>query len=156
MSKDVIVDFWEWYQNRKTRYYNPVAEHALDKCEEMLKQRQWESFGYWHRIYLRERRKSVNWYRRSHEMEQKLKKTTLTISIARRERENDVLVRAHNISYQRAFDQNGRGGSAFISSTALCGRRKPSVPALALSRRSARRQAMARNSIPCHGRSSAQ
>lgn len=74
MSKDVIVDFWEWYQNRNARYYNPVAEHALDKCEEMLQRRQWESFGYWHRIYLRERRKNLNWCRRSHEKEEKPKK----------------------------------------------------------------------------------
>jgi hypothetical protein len=56
---DVVVDFWEWYQRREARY-NPLASYALDKCEEMSQKRQWDSFGYWHTIYLRERRKASN------------------------------------------------------------------------------------------------
>jgi hypothetical protein len=55
---DIVVDFWNWYQQRNTRYHNPLAEYALDKCEEMLQRRQWKGFGYWHSIYLRERRKA--------------------------------------------------------------------------------------------------
>jgi hypothetical protein len=55
---DVIVDFWEWYQRREARRYDPLASLALDKCEDALASRDWESFGYWHAIYLRERPKS--------------------------------------------------------------------------------------------------
>jgi hypothetical protein len=61
---DVVVDFWKWYQNRNARHHNPLAEYALDKCEEMLQRCQWERFGYWHGIYLRERRKVPNPCRR--------------------------------------------------------------------------------------------
>jgi hypothetical protein len=65
MTKDhrnynVIVDFWKWYQRREARNYNPLADHALDKCEEMFRRCQWDSFGYCHRIYLRERLKARN------------------------------------------------------------------------------------------------
>ena len=57
---DVIVDFWEWYQRREARQQNPLASYALDKCEEMLIKREWDRFGYWHAIYLRERPKSLS------------------------------------------------------------------------------------------------
>jgi hypothetical protein len=33
---DVIVDFRVWYQRRQERQSNPLANHALDKCEEAL------------------------------------------------------------------------------------------------------------------------
>ena len=57
---DVIVDFWEWYQRREASRQNLLASYALDKCEEMLIQREWDRFGYWHAIYLRERPKSLS------------------------------------------------------------------------------------------------
>lgn len=56
---DVIADFWEWYQRREARRYNPVANHALDKCEETLRKCEWNNFGYWYEIYLRERPRSL-------------------------------------------------------------------------------------------------
>lgn len=52
---DVIVDFWEWHQRRQERQHDPVACYALDQCEETFGRRDWEQFGYWHKIYLRER-----------------------------------------------------------------------------------------------------
>jgi hypothetical protein len=54
---DVIADFWKWHQGRQERQSNPLANHALDKCEEALIRCEWDSFGYWHKIYLRERSK---------------------------------------------------------------------------------------------------
>jgi hypothetical protein len=54
---DVIVDFWEWYQRRNDPKYDPLASLALDKCEESVMNREWDSFGYWHAIYLRQRSK---------------------------------------------------------------------------------------------------
>jgi hypothetical protein len=54
---NVIVDFWEWYQRRQERQHDPLASYALDKCEETLRNREWDRFGYWHSIYLRERPK---------------------------------------------------------------------------------------------------
>jgi hypothetical protein len=58
---DVIVDFWEWYQRREARRNNPLASYALDKCEEALIKCEWDRFGYWHAIYLRERPKSLSY-----------------------------------------------------------------------------------------------
>jgi hypothetical protein len=55
---DVIVDFWEWYRRREARRQNPLASYALDKCEDAFLWRDWNSFAYWHAIYLRERPKS--------------------------------------------------------------------------------------------------
>ena len=55
---DVVVDFWEWYRRREARL-NPLASHALDKCEETFRKCEWNSFGYWHAIYLRERPKAA-------------------------------------------------------------------------------------------------
>jgi hypothetical protein len=52
---DVIVDFWEWYRRREARHRNPLAGYALDKCEETFSKCEWNSFAYWHAIYLRER-----------------------------------------------------------------------------------------------------
>jgi len=54
---DVIVDFWEWYRRREAGKSNRLASYALDKCEETFKKCEWNSFGYWHAIYLRERPK---------------------------------------------------------------------------------------------------
>jgi len=51
---DVVVDFWEWYRRREARH-NPLASYALDKCEEAFRKCEWNSFGYWYAIYLRER-----------------------------------------------------------------------------------------------------
>jgi hypothetical protein len=42
---DVIVDFWEWYQRRNDPKYDPLASLALDKCEESVMNREWDSFG---------------------------------------------------------------------------------------------------------------
>ena len=57
---DVIVDFWEWYQRREASRRNPLANYALDKCEETFRKCEWNSFGYWYAIYLRERPKSLS------------------------------------------------------------------------------------------------
>jgi hypothetical protein len=54
---DVIADFWVWYQRRQERQRDPLANHALDKCEQALIRREWDRFEYWHTIYLRERSK---------------------------------------------------------------------------------------------------
>jgi hypothetical protein len=55
---DVIVDFWEWYRRRQERQSNPLANYALDKCEETFRKCEWNSFGHWYEIYLRERPRS--------------------------------------------------------------------------------------------------
>ena len=55
---DVVVDFWEWYQRREARL-SPLASCALEKCEKTFTKYDWDSFGYWHAIYLRERPKNA-------------------------------------------------------------------------------------------------
>jgi hypothetical protein len=52
---DVIVQFWEWYERRYATAHGPVANLALDKCEDALVRRDWETFAYWHAIFVRER-----------------------------------------------------------------------------------------------------
>jgi len=32
-----------------------LAEHALDQCEEAFRRSDWQKFGYWHIVFLRER-----------------------------------------------------------------------------------------------------
>jgi hypothetical protein len=32
-----------------------LAEHALDQCEEAFRHSDWQKFGYWHVVFLRER-----------------------------------------------------------------------------------------------------
>jgi hypothetical protein len=59
-SYDVIVDFWEWYRRREAPQHDIVARLALDKCEETFGKCEWDNFGYWYAIYLRERRKMPN------------------------------------------------------------------------------------------------
>jgi hypothetical protein len=54
---NVIIGFGEWRQRRNERRHDPLANHALDKCEEAFKKREWRNFGYWHAIYMRERQK---------------------------------------------------------------------------------------------------
>ena len=34
---------------------SPLAERALDKCEEAFRHSDWQGFGYWHAVYLHER-----------------------------------------------------------------------------------------------------
>jgi hypothetical protein len=55
---DVIVDFWEWYGRRKARHTSALASLALDRCEQAIQRCQWDNFGYWHAIYIRERQKA--------------------------------------------------------------------------------------------------
>jgi hypothetical protein len=55
---NVIVDFWEWYRHRQERQSGPIANYALDKCEETFRRCEWTSFGRWYAIYLRERPKT--------------------------------------------------------------------------------------------------
>jgi len=57
---DVIADFWEWYERRYVGKHAPLARYALDRCEEAFRRCAWDSFGYWHAIYVRERRKAPN------------------------------------------------------------------------------------------------
>jgi hypothetical protein len=54
-TPDVIADFWEWYNRRSERQDNGVADLALDKCEEAFQRCDWKGFGYWYRVYRRER-----------------------------------------------------------------------------------------------------
>jgi hypothetical protein len=50
---DVIDFFWEWQGRHKKS--SPMAELALDKCEEAFLRRDWKGFSYWHPIYCRSR-----------------------------------------------------------------------------------------------------
>lgn len=52
---DVVADFWQWYRRRQALRDSPLADHALDKCEETFRKSEWDRFEYWHRIYLIER-----------------------------------------------------------------------------------------------------
>jgi hypothetical protein len=54
-DRDVIVQFWEWYDRRYAGARGPVANLALDKCEEAFMMRDWGTFAYWHAILVRER-----------------------------------------------------------------------------------------------------
>jgi hypothetical protein len=36
------------------RQSNPLANYALDKCEETFRKCEWNGFGRWYEIYLRE------------------------------------------------------------------------------------------------------
>jgi hypothetical protein len=58
-SRTVIDFFWEWYRRHDQAGRKPMAELALDKCEETLQQREWESFGRWFAIYRRERARAA-------------------------------------------------------------------------------------------------
>ena len=53
---DVVVDFWEWYRRREAPL-NPLASYVLEQCEETFRKCDWDSFGYWLALYLRERPK---------------------------------------------------------------------------------------------------
>ena len=55
-----VANFWEWYQRRQKRGRGPMARYSLDKCEESYRRSDWESFGYWFEIYLRERPRTPN------------------------------------------------------------------------------------------------
>jgi len=52
---DVIVQFWEWYEHRHGPARKPIANLALDKCEEAMLGRDWRAFAYWHSVFVRER-----------------------------------------------------------------------------------------------------
>jgi hypothetical protein len=54
-SYDVIVDFWEWYRRREANRCNPLKSYALDRCEKTFRRCEWNNFGDWYAIYLRER-----------------------------------------------------------------------------------------------------
>jgi hypothetical protein len=58
MPRDVITDFWEWYERRHAHEHGALADFALDKCEETFGRCDWDSFAYWCEIYLRERPKT--------------------------------------------------------------------------------------------------
>jgi len=55
---DVIDFFWEWHRRRDRTCSTPLYEYALDKCEEMLMQRDWQGLAYWHEVFGRERRRT--------------------------------------------------------------------------------------------------
>jgi hypothetical protein len=57
-GNDVVVDFWEAHERKHARKHGPLAQHALDKCEETFMRGEWKSFGFWHAIYTRERARS--------------------------------------------------------------------------------------------------
>jgi hypothetical protein len=48
---DAIDFLSEWQRRQKNRKSEPIAELALDMCEEMFQQRNWEGFAHWHAIY---------------------------------------------------------------------------------------------------------
>ena len=54
---DVIADFWEWYERRQKRVQSPLAEYALDRCDETFRRCDWDRFGYWFSVYRRQRRR---------------------------------------------------------------------------------------------------
>jgi len=58
MPRDVITDFWEWYEQRYAREHGALADYALDKCEETFGRCDWDNFAYWYGIYRRERPKT--------------------------------------------------------------------------------------------------
>jgi hypothetical protein len=55
---DVITNFWDWYRRRYAPERGLIADLALEKCEETFKRRAWDDFGYWYKIYRRERTKT--------------------------------------------------------------------------------------------------
>lgn len=57
-DRGVVVNFGEWTDRSDTRERTPLAEYALNRCEEMFAARAWESFGYWHAVYVRERQRA--------------------------------------------------------------------------------------------------
>lgn len=52
---NVIVDFWEWHERRQQREKSPLANYALDRCDETFRHGDWDRFGYWFSIYRKER-----------------------------------------------------------------------------------------------------
>jgi hypothetical protein len=54
-GSDVVIDLRDRYERRNTRESDALAAYALDRCEEMFRLRAWDSFGYWHAIYVRQR-----------------------------------------------------------------------------------------------------
>jgi hypothetical protein len=55
MPADVIDFFWERMRRQDPLASSPLAEMALDRCEEMMLRRDWAGFGYWLGVYRRER-----------------------------------------------------------------------------------------------------
>ena len=55
LGYDVITDFWKWYERRYSRQHGPIADLALDNCEDAFGKCEWSKFGYWYEIYRRER-----------------------------------------------------------------------------------------------------
>lgn len=45
---------------RASQERTPLEGCALDRCEETFSRRAWDSFAYWHAIYVLKRRKSHN------------------------------------------------------------------------------------------------
>ena len=54
---NVIDFFWEWYRQHERSCKSPLCGFALDKCEETFLHRDWQGFGYWHSVFLRERQR---------------------------------------------------------------------------------------------------
>jgi hypothetical protein len=54
---DVVDFFWEWQRSHMQSKTSALAQLALDRCEETLLCRDWERFGYWHAVYMCERRR---------------------------------------------------------------------------------------------------
>lgn len=57
-NEDVIDFFWEWYRRHEQACGSPLCRYALDKCEETFTRRDWDSFGYWHAVFARERQRA--------------------------------------------------------------------------------------------------
>jgi hypothetical protein len=52
---DVVVSLDLHRRRHRQIQTSPLAEHALDQCEEAFRRSDWQKFGYWHAVFVRER-----------------------------------------------------------------------------------------------------
>ncbi len=53
-----VISLCDRRGRRTAMEHTSLENHALDRCEETFIMRAWDSFRYWHAIYVRERAKS--------------------------------------------------------------------------------------------------
>jgi hypothetical protein len=53
-----VINLSDWRERRPSQERTPLEGYALDRCEATLNRRAWDSFAYWHAIYVPERGKS--------------------------------------------------------------------------------------------------
>ena len=59
MAKAEIIEFAPAHPKKRIPFSSTLSEFALDKCEEMIRLKRWHEFGYWHRVYLVERTRTI-------------------------------------------------------------------------------------------------